>query len=201
MRTLIDHFEDLLGPIETGWQTNERGERTLFQVVRFGRGPVQDSITFATLGLSNAALTDPESGKRIRHELVITVPPTLSVSNVPGILQQAAEESLAAGRPYLCGEVIGPRGPLFEGTRMEALYVASPVYFPDSFAYFESPVLGTVVLAWLVPITAREARFVYERGWDAFEDKLVERDPDLVNIYRDEVPLGSRDERRRRGYP
>jgi hypothetical protein len=193
MHTLIDHFEAHLGPIETGWDTNELGERTPFLVVRFGRGPVECSITFATLGLSNTALTSPLSGKRIRHELVVVVPAGLRVSNIPGILQQVAEEALAAGRPYLRGEVIGPRGPLFEGTRMEALYVASPVYFPDSFAYFESSVLNTVVLAWLVPITANEARFVWEHGWDAFEDRLVELDPDLVDIHRDEVPLENPD--------
>ncbi len=67
---------------------------------------------------------------------------------------------------------------------MEALYVAIPVYFPDASQLYE-PVEGDpIVLAWLVPVTATEARFAKEHGYDAFEDLLVEKDPDLRDLGR-----------------
>jgi hypothetical protein len=42
----------------------------------------------------------------------------------------------------------------------------------------------SIVFAWLVPITANEASFVRSRGWSAFEKKLEEHDPDLLDMPR-----------------
>jgi Suppressor of fused protein (SUFU). len=47
----------------------------------------------------------------------------------------------------------------------------------------------SVVVAWLIPISVREARYVAEHGWSDFEDRLVEADPDLTDIYRESLPL------------
>lgn len=190
MRSLIDHFEDHLGRIETGWQTDEYGDHTPFQIVRFVGGPADGYITFATLGLSNLALISPRSGKAIRHELVMVAPVELRQSNVPGILQQVAREAIESGHPYLRGQVIGPRGQLFKGSHLEALYVTSPVCFPDSFATFDGEIIGRIVLVWLIPITVTEARYIHDRGWDTFELRLNEFDVDLHDVFREELPLG-----------
>ena len=54
---------------------------------------------------------------------------------MPGILQQVGLGVLAAERPLLRGEVVGPNGPLLPGSAMEAFYLALPVYLPDEFAW------------------------------------------------------------------
>ena len=71
---------------------------------------------------------------------------------------------------------------------MQALYVTSPCYFPDEFASCEAP-LGSIILAWLVPIGVNEAAYVRSHGWKAFEDRLLESDPDLIDISRAELDL------------
>ena len=63
-----------------------------------------------------------------------------------------------------------------------------PAYFPDDFATFEGG-HDPIVIAWLVPISRAEASFVAQRGWGAFEDVLVEQNPDLTDFYRGSTKL------------
>jgi hypothetical protein len=184
--TVLGHFEAFLGEIELGWSRDADGHDMPFQVVRFPRGSGDGTITFATLGLSRYPQRSA-SGKTIRQELLMIVPESLRTGPVPGLLQQAGMETLTAARPLLRGDVIGPRGKLVSGSRMEALYVSLPVYFPDDFAVYQGE--EPIMIAWLVPISAREAEYLSTRGWRAFEDRLTESDPDLTDIYRSTLPV------------
>jgi Suppressor of fused protein (SUFU) len=177
------HFESYLGEIERGWSQDADGEAVPFQIVRFGQGPAPGTITFATLGLSRHGMPSETSGRVIFHEFVMCVPEALRNGPLPSILQQVGLDVLATARPLLRGEVVGPRGPLVPGSSLEALYAAAPVCFPDGFGQCEDAD-RSVAIAWLVPISLREARYVAEHGWDAFEDRLVEAQPDLTDVCR-----------------
>ena len=67
---------------------------------------------------------------------------------------------------------------------MEAIYVSLPIYFPDEFSVYSQNEID-IAIAWLIPISRSEARYVRERGWRDFEQRLAEIDPDLVNVYRE----------------
>lgn len=177
-----------MGLIDVGWTHNADGEKQPFQVVRFRETPVREAVTFSTLGLSRYELHSPVSGKHIRHELILSVPASSAEGAVPGVLQQVAQEAIASGHAYLRGDVIGTRGALFEGSLLEALYVAIPVYYPDSFAVYSGPE-GDIVIAWLVPISSHEATFVKQVGWQAFEDCLDSNAPDLIDVWRTPMDL------------
>jgi Suppressor of fused protein (SUFU) len=71
---------------------------------------------------------------------------------------------------------------------MEALYVTLPVYFPNEFFTSEEE-SHTVVIAWLVPISASEAHYIVHHGWADFEDRLAEQDPDLTDFGRQPILL------------
>jgi hypothetical protein len=78
--------------------------------------------------------------------------------------------------------VLGPQGSIVEDSLMEAFYVGMPVYLPDEFGSCE--VEGNqIAIAWLVPISRNEAACVARYGWDSFEDRLMELDSDLTNIF------------------
>jgi hypothetical protein len=181
--TLVDHFERVLGPIHTGWSVDPDGAPMPFQIVRFAGGADADSVGYSTLGLSRYPLSSPTSGREIRQELLMLAPDSLSPDRVVSLLLQVGSTALRARRALLRGDVIGPAGALVPQSSLTALYVTMPVYFPDAFATFTDED-GDVVIAWLVPISTREADFVSRRGWDAFEDKLVDQDPDLVDFTR-----------------
>jgi hypothetical protein len=40
-----------------------------------------------------------------------------------------------------------------------------------------------------VPISSGESQYVAQHGWNAFEDRLEEADPDLPNIFRKPLSL------------
>jgi hypothetical protein len=188
---LIDHLEQHLGSITDGWSKDHAGEQGTFQIVRF----VSDKnpgVVYSTLGLSNYPLPSRQTGKLIRHELVMVTPHAEAPRGIPGLLQQVGDERRRSGQAFLRGDVIGPQGKLWPDAMMEALYVSIPVFLPDSFASCATASIGSVVFAWLVPITANEAAYIRDHGWNEFEDRLVEQEVDLVNIHRCELQLAQK---------
>lgn len=189
VKGLIEHFEHTLGPIEYGWSVDPDGAKMPFQIVRFTRGSDPESVSYSTLGLSRKALPSPNSQQLIRHELLMLAPESLTPDYIASILLQVGEMVIRRGRALLRGDVIGPAGALVSGATVTALYVTMPSYFPEDFAVFDAGGHGAVVIAWLVPITDSEADYASSHGWDAFEDKLVEQDPDVVDFHRSEMTL------------
>lgn len=179
MAALIEHVEGFLGPIVSGYSMPGAPS---YQVVKF---EVPWATIVMTLGLSHHELRSEESVKSIRHELLMMVPEDLA-GTAAGVLADLADEVLAAHAPLLQGQVIGPRGPMFAGTEMEAIYVAAPVYLPEGFGSVDTD-QGTVVFAWMVPITPAEAGFARSHGWSAFEDLLLAEQPALLDVHRQPV--------------
>lgn len=185
---LVEHFERTLGLITAGWSVDPDGVEMPFQIVRFTGGSDADSVGYSTLGLSRRVLPSPTSHLHIRHELLMLAPKALKPDHVASILLQVGEMLIGTERALLRGDVIGPAGALVPGSELTALYVTMPMYFPEEFATYSDDD-GAVVIAWLVPITDSEADYVSSHGWDAFEDKLVEQDPDVVDFHRPPMTL------------
>lgn len=189
--TLTEHIERFVGQIAEAWSTDEGGKKLPFMVVRTASGPVPACCTYSTLGISDVPLSSSASRKTIRQEFCIVVRNDQQRLGVAGILQQVGLMTLASETAVLRGQLIGPFGELFVGSKMEALYAAIPVYFPRGFAQCDDERLGSVVFTWLVPISSQEARFTQELGWQRLEDAFMERNPDLANVFRDELKLCS----------
>lgn len=187
MTTLIEHLEKYCGPIMEGWKSDPIRGSVAFQVVRLREGPIAESVTLSTLGLSNWRLKSPRSSKFIRHEFIVLQRADAEPKNLLPILEQIGLEAVASGRAYLRGDVIGPRGPLFAGSQFDALYVSMPAYFPEQFSSVLTEKIGSVIFAWLVPITRREATYVATAGWTQFEEKLAQENPDLLDPLRKSV--------------
>lgn len=181
---LIAHMESFLGPIARGWTVDSTGASVPFQVVQYAGDATNGSDSFSTIGLSQFPLRSRTSGKRVRHELLMMVRHQIPASSPVGILQQVGTELIASHSALLRGDVVGPRGPLFEGSQMEALYSTIPVYLPDDFA-----ACGDTVIAWLVPLSDSEAAFVTDHGWEVFESRLAIDDPDLTDVRREPLNL------------
>lgn len=74
------------------------------------------------------------------------------------------------------------------GSELDALYATAPVYLPDAFAV--APLTSDLVchIVWLVPISPVERGYIASHGWEAFEQILVDQDPDLLSLSRPSVP-------------
>lgn len=181
---LVSHFESHLGPIVSGWSRDELGHELSFTVALYERGPVSGTRTLGTLGLSKTPLPMRSPGSHVRLEVVMLYRDADGHGTLPSVLQDVCKQVLRDQRALLRGHVLGPRGPLTAGSTLEALYVAVPVYFPDTFATFVGSDLEPIVVAWLVPISSAEAQFVRHEGWETFEQLLVAVDPDLLDLSR-----------------
>jgi hypothetical protein len=187
MDNFIQFLEHHLGTIECGWNQDDRGERLPVQIAKYSKGPFSGTKTFSTLGLSKVPLTSYVSRKQIWQELIFISYSNIGNLNIPALLTQVSQMALDSRTAFLRGEVIGPYGPIFEDSNLEALYVTGPGYFPDSFDAYKVDDKKTIIMAWLIPITSKEAEFIKQKGWEEFEDKLVELDPDLIDFKRESI--------------
>ncbi|WNF22687.1 suppressor of fused domain protein [Mesobacillus jeotgali] len=187
MDKFLQFLENHLGTIEYGWTTDDKGERLPVQIVKYSKGPFPGTCTFSTLGLNKVPLTSSVSGKHTWQELIFISYADVGDLNISALLDQVSQMALTYGTAYLRGDVIGPYGPIFEDSTLEALYVTIPGYFPNSFDAFLVDDKKTIVMAWLIPITLREAEFIKVYGWEEFEDKLEELDPDLIDFKRESI--------------
>lgn len=215
MPGLVAHFERFLGPSASGWMRSNTGELLPFQVVRWSRGPDVGSVVYSTLGLSRTVMDSGcDAPRQVRQELVMMVTKSLPAEYVLAVFVDAVSVTVRTGRALARGDVLGPVPPVSPagggagltalpapgrprssiwGSEMSALYVADPVYLPDEFARVGVDDGPEVRMAWLVPITSAEARFVREHGWEEFEELLADQDPDLVDVFRVPVRLPARD--------
>jgi hypothetical protein len=99
------------------------------------------------------------------------------------LLADVSDQALSSHAAPARGTVIGPRGRFFAESEMEALYCAAPVYFDNGLAAFTA-FAEPFVPVWLMPIAPIEAKYVRIHGWSRFEDRLEERDLDLLDLLR-----------------
>lgn len=179
---LIAHLERYLGQITDGWSETASGDELAAQVVRFRDASGWVPWTFATLGLSDHVLAFGD-GREGRQELLCCGRDDPPGWEVASLMDVVARDIVASHVGLLRGQVLGPAGPVVDGSRLEALYCSFPMFWPSELAQFDG-LEPPVTIVWLVPISAGEAAFVRDRGWDSFEDMLVERDPDLRDWFR-----------------
>lgn len=119
------------------------------------------------------------------QELVMTVHAAQAPARLPQVLQFVGAEQIAGHAPILRGQTIALPGSIAAGCGLSSLYAAIPGYFDPDFDVATLDDGRDVVISWMVPISEVERQYVQENGWKAFEQKLTERDPDLLDIFRE----------------
>ncbi len=180
---LIRFMESHLGPIASG----SIFEDPAIQVVRFDNQPFEKAVTYATLGLSHHVLKQ-EQGPDIRMELLLGCHERFASWNPGSLLAVVAKDLLSKHRALRQGDVLGPAGPIKEGSSCHGFWCTSPGYYPDAMGSFDASDPQTI-FALLIPVTHDEIHFVWEHGWPAFEERLVAQDPDVWDLGRASIKL------------
>ena len=167
---VLAHFERHLGQTAGGWSQDASGVRLPFDVLRFDNAPHGGCTSYVTVGLSEHLLDG-----RFRLELIMGL--QASVDPPLPVLVRVGEEIISRHAALLRGDVVK-----VGGGGVEWLYATVPVYYPDALAQVDG-----VAVVWLVPVSDSEAQFVKQHGWDPFEDRLAEADPDLTDLRRSPV--------------
>jgi len=117
-------------------------------------------------------------------ELVMTTHSALAPARFPQSLQFLTKDLLRRHLAILRGQTFTLPWPVAEGSTLSTLYAAVPGYFDEDFDSVTVEDGRGVAIVWMVPIGESENEFVLNRGWDAFERELVEKDPDLLDPNR-----------------
>ncbi|MEZ5901355.1 MAG: suppressor of fused domain protein [Hyphomicrobiaceae bacterium] len=179
--TLVEHLEGFVGPIQRGWNGQQVGERWPFQIVQLSGRTEGSATTLATLGLSSVPLRN--SGQSVRQELLLFLGAS-NFKNAPGIVQQVASEVVDSGTALSVGQVLGPRGILFEGSTVSAFLALDADSLIPGVGLFRNKKLGEVKFIGLLPITSEEANYVKRAGPAAFMKEILIRKPDLFEFRR-----------------
>jgi len=180
---MLDHFESFLGLTDGGWK-DPGGEVWPFPVVQFSGRPILETMTFCTLGLSEYPLKRVGDHVIVRLELMFVVHEVHGPMSIPALLHDLGVEAMSEEHAFFRGQVVGPRGPLFPGSELEALYVTAPTHLPDEFNDIETEDGDPGFIAWFLPIAPSEADFIRSNGWDKFENLIVAHQPDVFDVFR-----------------
>lgn len=117
----------------------------------------------------------------------MTVHAVQAPAKLPQALQLLGKRLIESHSAILRGETFAlPGGVALEST-LSHVYAALPGYFDSSFDVATLENGQDVAIAWMIPISEAESRYVQESGWVSFEQMLVDLDPDLLNIFRDSI--------------
>ena len=188
-QSIIDHFERFLGPIQESWQLMQDGEKCPFQVVRC-TGRVENTSIFCTLGLGNHSFKETLdlTGQPVRHELLIAIPESFGTGTIPALVQQLGVISLERHKAFLRGEVIGGSHFVFSGLQFRGFYASTPSFVEgDDFDIYVRQDGQPVVMIWMIPVYEREIEFIRTQGWNRFEDLIIMKNLDPVELLRKEA--------------
>jgi hypothetical protein len=183
---ILRHLKKFLGASDTGWIEN----RLPFQVWRFRDKPCEGALTYATVGLSKHLLVQPDKPP-IRQEFVFSCYDRFASLPIEKRLLAVGEDVINAHQAVIRGQILGPRGPLFEGVKVEALLSWLPFYFADEFQGFTTDDGSDVIFTWLIPLYREEAHHIGHHGWKTFESLVVELDPDFMDLGRPMMNLAA----------
>jgi hypothetical protein len=175
---VLQHLEKYLGKFSKQWRSPSNDELGT-QILIFPGVPDANSFSVATFGLSSHELLLSDEQRMIRIELMICADSKFDADGVAALLMGVATECRKRHAIPGIHAVIPGSGPVLNSPGFEHLYVTLPGYFPAEFEICKQ-VVPSVLIGQLVPITTREAHFVREHGWKAFEERLVEQGCDLI---------------------
>ena len=188
MSLLIAHLESRLGRIQSGWTRDPEGVELPFQVAEFrGGGQLAGSTSYATVGLSAHYLPSPSGDKEMSMELIMSTHSALAPGRLPQSLQHLTKDLLRRHTAILRGQTFTLPGAVADGSVLSALYAAVPGYFDEDFDSVEIEDGRGVAVVWMIPISVSERDYVSDSGWDVFERRLVDKDPDLLDLNRPSI--------------
>lgn len=125
------------------------------QLLKYKDVPCADAVTLATVGLSELPF------HMFRQEFMFLSYNRFLSSDLVSLIAVVADMVSESKHPFLHGSVLPPAGPLLECTKMEALYVATLLYFDTEEEEFDVLRVDelSILNSWLLPIYRSEAEW------------------------------------------
>ncbi|HFC8523346.1 TPA: suppressor of fused domain protein [Neisseria subflava] len=166
---MINHIEKYIGTISHG-SKSDSGNRYKLNIAAIPSSSNRNLKTYITLGLSKYNLN-----YKSRFEILFVCSLKYDENQIFPFLRWLAETIIENKKILLRGQVIYLPRSIVDSTKMDALYVSAPFYFDDDFqvCYGEH---YNIVFPLLVPLYKQEAELVEKKGWNAFEQFLLDNE-------------------------
>ncbi|MBS2531622.1 suppressor of fused domain protein [Catenulispora sp. NF23] len=181
MNDLQDRLAALDAHVASYWPTRHR------EVLTWGKGPIEERVPgFRVLRVEPAQALDAwvyvsvgasTSAETSGLEYFVMSPAKDDL--IVETLAMVAHFQSFAAHPLAIGSIINIGRPWFPGSQCDHLVVTLPYPFGPSLEIAEA-----ARFVWLVPITASEAAFIRESGFDTFEDRLEASGVDVIDPKR-----------------
>jgi hypothetical protein len=147
------------------------------EVMEFAAQPEAGAVTWVTVGLGG------RTAKKIpiQRELSFCCYERFANSAIAAVMGDVARRILETGVPHYWGDLL--EGHPLAGTKMQALYVSQPLFWPHGFETIP-PENPEVWVAWLVPVHPSEAKHIAAFGGHDFDIRIEEEDADLMDLGR-----------------
>lgn len=179
---VFDHLVAHLGTPEGSWGVDVNADRASLQVLRFHDKPGPGIDSYVTYGVSRRLL-EQRSGTPVRQEYIVCVAKERDPETAVDLLSAVGGSAAARGVALRIGEIIALEVGIGPDRRFHHLVAVAPTWFRDSF-FILNTVVPPVAIAWLIPVLPDEVAFADMRGSDAFEDALIQADPDVHDLER-----------------
>ncbi len=160
---------------------------TDLSVAKFVNVPDNNFVTHLSLGLASHVLKQKKSGSKVRQELLICIKPEYEKLPWQDIIFSVGSLMMRDHNALMRGQVLGPRGLLFPERpkiKMTSLLCSYPAFFREEFCQVEQMDIPTFFVE-LIPITTAESKFISEKGWSKFFDRIDNGEVDILNLERE----------------
>ena len=171
---MINHVEKYIGTISHG-SKSDSGSQYKLNIAAIPSSHNSDLKTYITLGLSKHDLN-----YKSRFEILFVCSLKYDENQIFPFLRWLAETIIENKKILLRGQVIYLPRSIVDSTKMDALYVSAPFYFDDDFQVCYGEHYNTV-FPLLVPLYKQEAELVEKKGWNAFEQFLLDNEVDNLS--------------------
>lgn len=184
-KDFIEHYEKLLGEINTGWKYNIKNKE--IRVSEILNSPVNGVITYATLGFSEFVF-DTEYTHR-RYEFFISIYDKYKDMYIKDILISFSEYIINFNYQIKIGDIFKGDGNLLGLSKsgLKNYFCYLPVYYNKKELYVFKKCNPFVHFVWLIFINDNEMEYIKLNGWENFIDLLDEKDPDFLDLCRPSI--------------
>ncbi|ROH90612.1 suppressor of fused domain protein [Chryseobacterium cucumeris] len=165
---IIRHLEKYTGEISRGADIDDRKYNVT--VALYDNIPFEDIRTYSTLGMNRYFI-------EYYYEFIFVCMARYSESEIASFLTSFAEYLIDGEKGIRRGDVLSFDFTMTSETKMNSLYFTLPFYFNDELQELQLED-KEVVFPLIVPVYQDEAELIKEKGWNAFEDFLVENEID-----------------------
>jgi hypothetical protein len=183
LNTFYNFILDAYPDMELGDVYKYKIENKEIHLLEFANVPVVGYKTFITNGLRKFPMTQVESQRQIKQELIFSIEDNSEIKSINVIFGILLRRMLTVNsKPYLRGELIFYEGFIWDKYKFDSFVCYEPLYLEERFVDILD--LNKIIPVQLYPLFKVEREFIESRGHETFFEIVYDLNLDLMDLER-----------------